>query len=332
MHSVTVRRLLRRLAAQPTLRQPSHDTEALEHPGSGLRRSDLVVRDGFGLLVQGGGMRGAFAMGALAELHRQGLTESFDVSVGNSAGAIALSYFLAGQADMVSEDYWAAIRMARIFNPLRFWKIVDVDRMVDEGMFQRFPLDLDALRANPPKFLIGLTDARYRLPSYVVGQELSTPDLRNALKATAALPGMYNEVVRLHGRRYIDGGFVDTLPLLRLKVLGCDRIIAVCTTPLRYEFVNDSLLRRSVIKAFAIGHSRFVRGWVGTPNPLHDENLEALMLWGEDPERSRVLPIAPQHRLPDFTDAVKLHEIFELGTSAAQQALQSVTWACTAAS
>jgi len=50
------------------------------------------------------------------------------VAIGNSAGTIALSYFLAGQADKVNEEYWAALRQLKIFGPMRFWRIVDVDR------------------------------------------------------------------------------------------------------------------------------------------------------------------------------------------------------------
>ncbi len=63
--------------------------------------------------------------------------------------------------------------------------------------------------------------------------------------STAALPGLFNRALELHERRYIDGGFVDTLPLFRLKMLGCDRIVVVTTVPLEYAFVNDSLLRQT---------------------------------------------------------------------------------------
>src|SRR5262249_27408024 len=151
-------------------------------------------------------------------------------------------------------------------------------------------------------------------------------DLRTALKASAAIPGLFNRKLILHDRRYIDGGFVDTLPLFRLKMLGCERMVVITTVPLEYEFVNDSLLRRTAIKALALTHNRHVRTWIGTPNPLHDENLEALMLWSEDPETSRVLAIAPPYRLPDFTNRKGLHATFELGIEAAQSALTSVTW------
>ena len=52
-------------------------------------------RDGtIALVVQGGGMRGVYSMGALAALEEEGLADAFDVVVGSSAGAINGAYLL----------------------------------------------------------------------------------------------------------------------------------------------------------------------------------------------------------------------------------------------
>jgi predicted patatin/cPLA2 family phospholipase len=199
--------------------------------------------------------------------------------------------------------------------------------MIDETMFQRLPLDVEALTGNTTKLLIGTTDARYRLPTYFCAQELDEAELRAALKATAALPGLFNRKVRVQDSTYIDGGFVDALPLLRLRVLGCQRIVAICTSPLEYEFVNDSAPRRTLLKAFSLRQHRYVRQWIGSPNPLHDENLEALLMWSREPERTGVLAIAPEAKLPDFVrDTSELHATFEAGREAAKKAYDSITW------
>jgi predicted patatin/cPLA2 family phospholipase len=307
--------------------QPDHETDVEKHPGSGLRRKDLYVAGGTGLVVQGGGMRGVFAMGALAELDAQGLAQRFDHAIGNSSGALAIGYFLAGQAGEVGESYWDQLKEIGVFNPLRLWKIVDVERMIDDAMFTRASFDVGSLRANPTRYLIGVTDARYRLPTYLYARELSDDNLRLALKATAALPGLYNRRVWIDGVPYIDGGFVDTLPLLRLTVLGCTQLVAICTVPLEYGFVNDSFMRRTIIKAFSTGQGRLVRSWIGTPNAMHDENLEALMLWSQDVRPEQVLAIAPPQRLPDFVRNTRdLHSTFELGREAAREAIAKVDW------
>ncbi|MEX5710495.1 patatin-like phospholipase family protein [Parafrankia sp. FMc6] len=295
--------------------------------GSGLRREDLTVRGGLGLVVQGGGMRGVFAMGALDGLARMGLTSTFDLCIGSSAGAISLSYFLAGQSNEVDESYWAAIKSSRTFKPTRVWRIIDVNRLVEDVIFGSLPLKVDALRNNPSRLLVGMTDADLRLPHYMVAQEADDDELKALLRATSALPGLSNSKVHIRGRRYLDGGFVDPLPINRLKMLGCDRLVVITTNPLTYTITNDSWGRRNAIKLLSVGQHRLVRQWIGTPNPLHDENLEALLWWSRDPERSKVLSIAPTDPLPDLTqDLDLLHRIFLSGREAAQRAIASVSW------
>ena len=50
-----------------------------------------------GLVVQGGGMRGVVSGGGLTALHDLGMRDLFDATYGSSAGAMNLTYFLAGQ-------------------------------------------------------------------------------------------------------------------------------------------------------------------------------------------------------------------------------------------
>ena len=76
--------------------------------GGGTIRDYLLTRSGelrLGLVVQGGGMRGVYSMGALAALEEAGLRESFDIVTGSSSGAINAAYFLAGQADEAVDLY-----------------------------------------------------------------------------------------------------------------------------------------------------------------------------------------------------------------------------------
>lgn len=54
-----------------------------------------------GLVVEGGGMRGAVTGGMLMQLHDLGLKDLFDVVYGSSAGAINATYFLSGQVRMM---------------------------------------------------------------------------------------------------------------------------------------------------------------------------------------------------------------------------------------
>ncbi len=257
----------------------------MAHTGSGLIDEGLEVPDGVCLVVQGGAMRGAFALGALAEIAENGHSSRFDLCIGSSSGAISLAYFLADQAQPVSGRYWEHLASSNLLRPSRFWRILDIDYLIDSVVFGEVPIDTDRLRANPTKLLVGLTDARYRLPTYILANDLDDAELREVLRASAALPGLYNRRVKFRGKRYIDGSFVDPFPILRLWMLGCRRIVAIATSPLEYSITLDSMPRRLAIKTLAIGQGRLVRQWIGTPNPLHDINLEALIAAEDDPGR-----------------------------------------------
>ena len=70
-----------------------------------------------------------------------------------------------------------------------------------------------------------------------------------------------------------------------------------------------------------------MRSWIGTPNPLHDQNLESLIGWADDPRASEVLAINPDGPLPDFVrDTAQLEGVFAQGVAAAKRALRWVTW------
>src|SRR5262245_6066897 len=58
-----------------------------------------------GLVIEGGGMRGAISAGALVALERLGLTSAFDEVLGESAGALNACYFLAGAAALGARIY-----------------------------------------------------------------------------------------------------------------------------------------------------------------------------------------------------------------------------------
>ena len=69
------------------------------------KRQGQAETDTIGLVVQGGGMRGVYSMGALAALAEMGFHQCFDHLAGSSAGALNGAYFLTGQASYGVETY-----------------------------------------------------------------------------------------------------------------------------------------------------------------------------------------------------------------------------------
>src|SRR5690348_395584 len=84
-----------------------------------------------GLIVEGGGMRGVLSAGALLALHLLGFRNCFDEVYAASAGGVNAAYFLSGQGTLGISIYFDDISNRRFINPLRFWKMLDVEYVYD---------------------------------------------------------------------------------------------------------------------------------------------------------------------------------------------------------
>jgi NTE family protein len=81
---------------------------------------------------------------------------------------------------------------------------------------------------------------------------LCSGDLRQAVKASSAIPGILPPV-RLNGRLLIDGGWIDKVPVLPAFRLGADVVIAVDITAglqdaSSYQRGVDVMVRANAIK------------------------------------------------------------------------------------
>ncbi|UCE64428.1 MAG: patatin-like phospholipase family protein, partial [Nitrospirota bacterium] len=88
-------------------------------------------KEKIGLVVQGGGMRAVYSMGALAALEEMGFGQCFDHVAGSSAGALNGAYFITGQAGFGVETYVNHLTHRNFVNPFRVKKVMDIDYLVD---------------------------------------------------------------------------------------------------------------------------------------------------------------------------------------------------------
>ena len=55
-----------------------------------------------------------------------------------------------------------------------------------------------------------------------------------AMRATSAMP-FVSRIVAYEGKKYLDGGVADSIPVDKCREMGCDKIIVVLTRPLDYR-------------------------------------------------------------------------------------------------
>ncbi|HEX4863615.1 MAG TPA: patatin-like phospholipase family protein [Acidimicrobiales bacterium] len=242
-----------------------------------LRRLSSVspVDHRLALVVQGGAMRGIYSMAALSVLEEEGLRDAFTYVVGSSAGAINGAYFVAGQAREALSIYTDELAGGEFVSPLRFWKILDVDHLVDEVLKDRHPLDVEAMRAARPSLFTVLTDADTAEAAVVSSQE-SKLDLFEVLRATAACPGLYNRRVTLGSRRYIDGGIASLVPLEIAYGLGATGALVLLTRDLDHRRRVRGRAYEEALRVLPAGRSKSVRSRLSAADPDHDQTIAAL--------------------------------------------------------
>jgi len=264
------------------------------------------------LVVQGGGMRGIYSIGALAALADADLRDAFGAVVGSSAGAVNAAYFLAGQVEQGLRIYLDDLSTSRFINPRRLWRVVDVDHLIDDVLRRRHPLDRTALQAASADLRIVLTDAVTGAAHVVRADEAH--DLYEVLRATCALPALYNKQIRIGGRRYIDGGVVAPVPVEQAFAAGAGQALVVMTRAFDFQQDDMSAPMRRLGVLLARGQQDFVKDNIARPNPHYAALLTRLRTEGARSPRT-TWTVAPTEIILQRTtiDAQILQHTADLG-------------------
>ena len=202
---------------------------------------------GLGLALGGGGARGAYEMGAFKALTELGLT--FTAVAGTSIGAINAAILLSSGYERAL-DMWNHLQVDQCieFSPqvflkedqdvlsLRNAKALAHEIMTQGGLSTR-PLrnlleslvDEDAIRRHKTRFGLMTVVLSQVRPQPIWIEDIPKGQLIDYLLASAHLPGL--QPVQIEGRRFIDGGFADNLPVGMLRSMGIRRIVAVDLEP-----------------------------------------------------------------------------------------------------
>lgn len=185
-------------------------------------------------VLSGGGNLGALQVGMLRALAEADVVP--DVVVGCSVGSLNGAAYagaptLAGVRRL--EDHWRTTTSFTIMPASRIPPAVNLLRK-GESIHSN-----DGLRQNVTEILGGYrTFEDLALPFQCVATDVdsatgtwfSEGDLLPAVLASAALPAVYPPVT-IAGRRFIDGGVVDNVPIGRAVELGCSTIYVLHVGP-----------------------------------------------------------------------------------------------------
>src|SRR5215471_3741428 len=270
------------------------------------------LKDGrkVGLIVEGGAMRGVISCASLMALEDLGLTEVFDEVYGASAGAVNAAYFLARQAAYATTIYYQKINNTRFIR--RFWhrKIVNIDDLFDCIIKSERPLCVDKVLASRSRLFITIADARTGEAFLAHAQSSQTP-LLTLLKASAAMPLLYNGVVTVDGRQCFDGGLINPLPILEAIESGCTDLLVILTRPPSFRDCVPSWLEQHVFDLrCAHGNTRLMNAFCSSyirENAVRDIALGRRSA----PDGINIATLCPDEREPRVDRMTRKTEILK---------------------
>lgn len=183
-----------------------------------------------GLVLEGGGMRALFTAGVLdALLDIKEL--DIDGIVGVSAGALFGVNYVSGQKERAIRYN---IKYARDKRYMGFYSWITTGNAVNEEFaFYEIPFKLDVFDQEKFKqskidFYVVMTNVESGKPEYVLIKDVFKQ--MEYLRATSALP-FASKIIEINGKKYLDGGISDSIPIDYCEGLGYDKIILLLTRP-----------------------------------------------------------------------------------------------------
>jgi predicted patatin/cPLA2 family phospholipase len=249
------------------------------------------------LIVEGGAMRGVISCAALMSLQDLGMTAVFDEVYGASAGAANAAYFLAGQAAYATTIYYQKINNTRFIRRLWHRKVVDIDDLFDSVIGGDRPLRVDRVLASQSRFFITITDACSGEAFLVEAQSSVTP-LLTLLKASAAMPLLYNGLVNVEGRDCCDGGLINPLPVLEAIESGCTDLFVLSTRPATFRDSVPSLLEQRLFDMrCARGNAQLLKAYCNSH--IRENAVREIVLgYQEIPAGINIATICPEETDP----------------------------------
>ena len=194
-----------------------------------------------GLILEGGAMRGMFTAGVMDVLMEAGI--EFDGAVGVSAGAAFGCNYKSKQIGRViryNSRFCADKRYSGFPVLLKEGNIFSTQFCYDVVPNQYDVFDFDTFENNPMEFFVVCTDVESGKAVYhkYEGREDHGFDW---IRASASMP-LVSQMVEIEGKKYLDGGISDSIPLRFFESEGYGKNVLVLTQPLGYVKKKNSLL------------------------------------------------------------------------------------------
>lgn len=271
-----------------------------------------------GLVLEGGAMRGLYTAGILDSLLDTKI--KIDGIIGVSAGALFGVNYCSKQKGRVlryNTKYINDPRYMSIRSLIKTGNLVNT-----EFAYKELPLKLDIFdeeeySKSKTDFYAVITNIKTGKPEYkkIINCSIQIDELR----ASGSMP-FVSKPVKIDKDYYLDGALGDSIPVLKMKEMGYDKIIVVLTRPLDYrKKKSNQLLPKIMYKKYP--------NLINAINTRYIKYNETLELIIDMENKKEIFVLRPSKdlkikRVEKDTD--KLKEMYELGKKDFQDNLKDL--------
>ncbi|MBQ0066171.1 MAG: patatin family protein [Firmicutes bacterium] len=273
-----------------------------------------------GLIMEGGAMRGIFTCGVIDVFLENNI--EFDGAIGVSAGAAFGCNYKSrqiGRAFRYNSKYCNDKRYSSIWSLITTGDLYNAKFCYEDLIYRLDPWDREAYVKNPMEFHCVVSNVETGKAEYhncVNGDEEDILWIR----ASASIP-VFSRPVEIHGKKYLDGGSTDSIPLEYFESIGYDRNVVIETQPIEYRKEKQKFLGliRIVLHKY--------------PNLVHALSIRYKMYNHEKEyihqkeQQGSVYVIRPESSLnikSNTKDSNELKRVYELGRMAGLKHLENV--------
>ena len=261
------------------------------------------------LVLEGGAMRGMYTAAILDSLLDTNI--KIDAVIGVSAGALfGVNY--------VSKQKGRVLRYNKKYvNDSRYMGIKSLittgDIVNKEFAFYELPTKLD--KFDEDEFFKSKTEFYAVVTNIETGKAeykriINDSNYVEYLRASGSMP-FVSKPVEINGSKYLDGALGDSIPVLKAKEMGFDRIIVVLTRPIDYRKKKGNKIAS---KLFYRKYSKLINA-INNRYKVYNDTLDKIIEMENSNEIFVIRPSKTVNIKRIEKDVDKLQEMYDLGIS-----------------
>ena len=277
----------------------------------------LNIDEKTGLVLEGGGMRGVFTCGVLDYLMDHKIR--FPYAIGVSAGACnGLSYMShqRGRGKYSNIDLLAKYKYIGIRPLIKKRGLIDQQLLFHRFPDRILPYNYKAYAENPNRFEMVTTDCLTGRACYWE-EKFDEKRIIDIVKASSSLPYAC-PIIQVDGRPMLDGGIVDSIPLLRAFEQGYERCVVVLTRNHGYRKSTKDV----PVPSFIYKQYPRLRVALRNRNKLYNQQLDLVERLEKE---GKIIVIRPEKPIVVGrmeTSVKKLTDLYEQGYACAKKVME----------